>query len=100
MFLYINGLVNGAIKYFFLKLQCFYPVYLYAICHIISSSVEATAQYKNRAMYYSEFSQPAQKKKKAEEEDLASCVENVEDETHLDNSVKDYVNEYERIEAL
>ena len=37
-------------------------------------------------MYYSEFSQPAQKKKKAEEEDLASSLEKVEDETHLNNS--------------
>jgi hypothetical protein len=46
------------------------------------------------------FPKPAQKQKKAEKEDPASCVENVEDGTHLDNSVKDHVNEYEIIEAL
>ena len=46
------------------------------------------------------FPKPAQKQKKAEEEDLASSVGKVEDETHLDNSDKDYVNEYEIIEAL
>jgi hypothetical protein len=52
-------------------------------------------------MYYSEFFQPAQKEeKKAEEEDLASSVGKVEDGAPLDNSDKDYVNEYEIIEAL
>ena len=30
----------------------------------------------------------------------SSCVENVEDGTHLDNNVKDYINEHEIIEAL
>ena len=40
------------------------------------------------------FPKPAQKQKKAEKEDPASCVENVEDGTHLDNNVKDYINEH------
>ena len=46
------------------------------------------------------FPKPAQKQKKAEKEDPASSVENVKDGTHLDNNVKDYVNEHEIIEAL
>ena len=40
------------------------------------------------------FPSPAQKQEKAEKENPASWMENVKDGTHLNNSVKDHMNEH------
>ena len=67
MFLYINGFVNGAIKYFFLiynvSIQYIYMQYAILLVDLLS----LPPKYRNRAMYNSEFSQTCPEAKESRE---------------------------------